>query len=64
MDITTTRVLRDRKNSRKALQLKKKLNYVVIKQKNKGGGGGGEGEVKIIRHNRTSAKKEEANWTS
>ncbi len=48
VDITTTRVLRDRKNSRKVLQLKKKLNYVVIKQKNKGGGR--EGEVKIISH--------------
>ena len=34
----TTSVLRDCKNSLKVLQLKKKDNYVVIKQKYKGGG--------------------------
>lgn len=34
----TTRVLRERKNSDNSLQLKKKLNYVVIWQENKGGG--------------------------
>lgn len=36
--LTAARVQRDWKINAKALQLKKKSNYVVIWQKNKGGG--------------------------
>lgn len=51
-ETATTRVLGDWGKNPKTLQLKKKDNYVVIKQKNKGGGGEG---VVIIEHTNTQA---------
>lgn len=44
MEKTTTRDLRDQKNSDNPLQLKKKHHYVVIGRKNKGGEGEGHHE--------------------